>query len=140
MVRSVPLGVLLMAPVIGLRLGAAVTATPVTRLGARDFALPGRGLRAAGPRHESGVGFDQTHLSDRACEYIVKHDVRGHMFNFSPLGGYLALKLGPERLVFVDGRGTNAREGALSVRADQANAERGRVCGLGRGVRYADTP
>jgi len=130
MVRSVPLGVLLMAPVIGLRLGAAVSATPVTRWALATSPYLAAGYALLDPAMNLGVGFDQTHFSDRACEYIVKHDVRGHMFNFSPLGGYLALKLGPERLVFVDGRGTNAREGALSVRADQANENAAVFAGL----------
>jgi len=42
------------------------------------------------------------------------------MFNFSPFGGYLALKLGPERSVFMDGRVNNARDASLVVRADRA--------------------
>ncbi len=62
----------------------------------------------------------QRNFPERASAYIVNGNARGHMFNFSPFGGYLALKLGPEREVFMDGRLNNARDASLVVRADQA--------------------
>ncbi len=40
----------------------------------------------------------------RAADFILQHDIKGNMFNFSDWGGYLIWRLGPERKVFIDGR------------------------------------
>jgi hypothetical protein len=40
-----------------------------------------------------------------AAEFIVKNDIRVNMYNYYDWGGYLIWRLGPERKVFIDGRG-----------------------------------
>lgn len=121
MVRAVPLSVLMLSPVVGRRLGSSLLPTRLTRwaLAATPFLAAGYAL--LNPSMNLGFGFDATHFPERACAYIQSRNVRGHMFNFSPYGGYLALKLGPERQIFMDGRLDHARDASLVVRADQAS-------------------
>ncbi len=106
---------------IGRRLGALLTATTITRWALATSPYLAAGYALLNPTMNLGVGFDATHFPEHACEYIVSSDVRGNMFNFSPFGGYLAMKLGPERKVFMDGRLYHARDASLVVRADEAN-------------------
>lgn len=130
MVRAVPLAVLLVTPVIGRRLGSILAPTTVTRWALATAPCLAGGFALLNPSMNLGVGFDPTHFPERACEYIVKHDVRGHMFNFSPFGGYLAMTLGPERKTFMDGRVNTAHDPQLALRADQAYTSEAAFRGL----------
>lgn len=120
MVRAVPLAVLLMTPVIGRRLGSALIPTGVTRWALATSPYLAAGYALLNPAMNLGIGFDPTHFPERACRYIEKNDVRGHMFNFSPFGGYLAMTLGPERKVFMDGRVTALHDPSLVTRSYEA--------------------
>jgi hypothetical protein len=122
MVRAVPLSVLMLAPVVGRRFAGALTATRLTRWALATTPCLAAGYALLNPAMNLGFGFDATHFPERATAFIERHDVRGHMFNFSPFGGYLALELGPEREVFMDGRLDHARDARLVVRADQASS------------------
>jgi hypothetical protein len=122
MVRAVPLSVLMLAPVVGRRLGSSLSPTRLTRWALATTPYLAAGYALLNPTMNLGFGFDATHFPDRASAYIASQDVRGHMFNFSPFGGYLALKLGPEREVFMDGRLDHARDASLVVRADLASS------------------
>ena len=140
-VRAVPLAVLLITPVIGRRLGAALAATSVTRWALATAPYLAAGFALLNPAMNLGVGFDPTHFPERACDYIVTNDVRGHMFNFSPLGGYLAMTLGPERKIFMDGRAATLHDISLVTRADRANTSPAAFSDLARefDMQYAVT-
>ena len=120
MVRSVPLGVLLVTPVLASRWAAWVPRTALTRWALATSSWLAAGVALLNPGMNLGVGFDETHFPERAVAFIRQHPLRGHMFNFSPFGGYLSLTLYPEHLVFMDGRLEHARDGRLVVRADDA--------------------
>jgi hypothetical protein len=45
------------------------------------------------------------HYPFEAVAYLRQHDIPGPMFNSYGFGGYLVWALGPERKVFIDGRG-----------------------------------
>jgi hypothetical protein len=120
MVRSVPLGVLLLTPVLANRWAALLPRTTLTRWALSTSSWLAAGVALLNPGMNLGVGFDATHFPERAVAFIQRHALRGHVFNFSPFGGYLSLMLHPERLVFMDGRLEHARDGNLVVRADDA--------------------
>jgi hypothetical protein len=120
MVRSVPLGVLLLTPVLAGRWGALLPRTALTRWALATSSWLAAGVALLNPGMSLGVGFDPTHFPERAVAFIERHQLRGHVFNFSPFGGYLSLMLYPEQLVFMDGRLEHARDGDLVVRADHA--------------------
>lgn len=54
-----------------------------------------------------GAGFSKNDLPVKACEFIVKKNLQGNMFNSFGLGSYLIWELYPERRVFIDTRGQN---------------------------------
>jgi hypothetical protein len=120
MVRSVPLGVLLVTPVLASRWAALLPLTTPTRWALATSSWLAAGVALWNPGMNLGVGFDATHFPERAVAFIQRHSLRGHAFNFSPFGGYLSLLLYPEQLVFMDGRLEHARDGNLVVRADDA--------------------
>jgi hypothetical protein len=120
MVRSVPLGVLLVTPVLASRWATLLPLTPLTRWALATSSWLAAGVALLNPGMNLGVGFDATHFPERAVAFIQRHSLRGHVFNFSPFGGYLSLMLYPEQLVFMDGRLEHARDGNLVVRADDA--------------------
>lgn len=120
MVRSVPLGVLLLTPVIASRWAAFLPSTALTQWALATSSWLAAGVALLNPGMNLGVGFDATHFPERAVTFMERHALRGHMFNFSPFGGYLSLTLYPEQLVFMDGRLEHARDGNLVVRADDA--------------------
>lgn len=43
----------------------------------------------------------------RAADFVLANDLKGNLYNSYLWGGYLLWRLGPERKVFVDGRGIN---------------------------------
>jgi hypothetical protein len=45
---------------------------------------------------------------------------QGHMWNFSPFGGYLAWRLYPQQLVFMDGRNDHAHRASVVKRSSAA--------------------
>jgi hypothetical protein len=120
MVRSVPLGVLLVTPVLASRWAALLPLTMLTRWALATSSWLAAGVALLNPGMNLGVGFDATHFPERAVAFIQRHPLRGNMFNFSPFGGYLSLMLYPEQRVFMDGRLEHARDGNLVVRADDA--------------------
>lgn len=48
---------------------------------------------------------DEAYYPVRAAEFVRNGDITGNMFNSYLWGGYLIWRLGPDRKVFVDGRG-----------------------------------
>jgi hypothetical protein len=54
-----------------------------------------------------GVGLTEHKFSLAAGEFLRKNPVRGNMFNFFDVGGFLDWQLYPEALTFIDGRTYN---------------------------------
>ena len=56
---------------------------------------------------EFGVGITEHKFSFKAAEFLRKNPVRGKMFNFFDIGGFLDWQLYPGALTFLDGRTYN---------------------------------
>ena len=120
-IRTIPLGMPLMAPVIVRRLGA------VQVRGSVQWALAMTPLFSAAQSliHADtapGIGFDRTHFPTRAVSWIESAAPQGHMWNFWPYGGYLALALHPRHLVLMDGRNALARSPDLTRELHRSEA------------------
>jgi hypothetical protein len=122
-VRMTPTAVVLLGAIAPSRLSGwvrsgsvAAIACGAAPLGAMAWIALSLGL--AGP-----AGFDQTRLPEGAVRCVEAHDLRGHPYNFSPFGGYLAWRLYPGQRVFMDGRNALARESALVERARRAQTD-----------------
>jgi hypothetical protein len=64
-----------------------------------------------------------------AADFILKHHLKGRMYNNYTQGGYLLWRLWPEQKVFVDGRalneGVNGDATRISMNADTTNGKSG---------------
>ena len=58
---------------------------------------------------EYGVGMTEHKFSFAAMEFLRKNPVKGNMFNFFDVGGFLDWQLYPQALTFIDGRGINPK-------------------------------
>jgi hypothetical protein len=56
---------------------------------------------------EYGVGITSHKFSFAAAEFLRKNPIRGNMFNFFDIGGFLDWQLYPQALTFIDGRAIN---------------------------------
>lgn len=56
---------------------------------------------------EYGVGMTEHKFSFKAAEFLRNHPIRGNMFNFFDIGGFLDWQLYPRALTFIDGRTYN---------------------------------
>ena len=54
---------------------------------------------------EWGMGITEHKFSFKGVEFLKGLDIRGKMFNFFDIGGFLEWQLHPEKLTFIDGRG-----------------------------------
>ena len=54
---------------------------------------------------EWGIGLTEHKFSFKGTEFLKGLDIRGNMFNFFDIGGFLEWQLHPEKLTFIDGRG-----------------------------------
>jgi hypothetical protein len=54
---------------------------------------------------EQGIGLTEHKFSLRSTEFLRNLDIKGNMFSFFDLGGFLGWKLYPQKLPFIDGRG-----------------------------------
>lgn len=54
---------------------------------------------------EWGIGITEHKFSFKGTEFLKGLDIRGNMFNFFDIGGFLEWQLHPKKLVFIDGRG-----------------------------------
>jgi hypothetical protein len=57
---------------------------------------------------EFGVGVTEHKFSFKAGEFLRNLPIKGNMFNFFDIGGFLDWQLYPEKLTFIDGRTYNA--------------------------------
>lgn len=55
---------------------------------------------------ESGIGITEHKFSFKSTEFLRNLDIKGNMFNFFDLGGFLEWQLYPQKLTFIDGRGS----------------------------------
>ncbi len=56
---------------------------------------------------EFGVGLTEHKFSMAAAEFLRKNPIKGNMFNFFDIGGFLDWQLYPQALTFIDGRAIN---------------------------------
>ena len=54
---------------------------------------------------EWGIGITEHKFSFKGVEFLKGLDIRGNMFNFFDIGGFLEWQLHPKKLTFIDGRG-----------------------------------
>jgi len=54
---------------------------------------------------EWGIGITEHKFSFKGMEFLKGLDIRGNMFNFFDIGGFLEWQLHPRKLTFIDGRG-----------------------------------
>jgi hypothetical protein len=54
---------------------------------------------------EQGIGLTEHKFSLESCEFLRNLDIKGNMFNFFDLGGFIDWQLSPKKLAFIDGRG-----------------------------------
>lgn len=54
---------------------------------------------------EWGIGLTEHKFSFKGTEFLKGLDIRGNMFNFFDIGGFLEWQLHPGKLTFIDGRG-----------------------------------
>jgi hypothetical protein len=57
---------------------------------------------------EYGIGMTEHKFSFSAIEFLKKNPIRGNMFNFFDVGGFLDWQLYPQALTFIDGRAINS--------------------------------
>jgi hypothetical protein len=123
MVRTIPLSSLFVAPLLVRRLGPLVRPTALLRWSLASCSWLAAGYAWLRIDTSVGFGFEPRHFPEGAVAWIERQQPRGQMWNFSPFGGYLALRLHPDRLVFMDGRNENARSTDLVLRADASNRD-----------------
>jgi len=54
---------------------------------------------------EWGIGITEHKFSFKGAEFLRGIDIKGNMFNFFDIGGFLEWQLYPRKLTFIDGRG-----------------------------------
>ena len=54
---------------------------------------------------EWGIGITEHKFSFKGAEFLKGLDIKGNMFNFFDIGGFLEWQLYPQKLPFIDGRG-----------------------------------
>jgi hypothetical protein len=58
---------------------------------------------------EFGVGLTEHKFSEKAAEFLRPLPLKGNMFNFFDIGGFLDWKLYPAKLTYIDGRTYNSK-------------------------------
>jgi len=59
---------------------------------------------------EHGIGITSHKFSFQATEFLKRLDIKGNMFNFFDVGGFLDWQLHPQKLTFIDGRGAGTEQ------------------------------
>jgi tetratricopeptide (TPR) repeat protein len=54
---------------------------------------------------QQGIGLTEHKFSLKSTEFLRNLDIKGNMFNFFDLGGFIDWQLSPKKLAFIDGRG-----------------------------------
>ena len=54
---------------------------------------------------EQGIGLTEHKYSLKSVEFLRNLDIKGNMFSFFDLGGFIDWQLNPKKLAFIDGRG-----------------------------------
>jgi hypothetical protein len=61
--------------------------------------------KGMGDQVEQGIGLTEHKFSLKSSEFLRNLDIKGKMFNFFDLGGFIDWQLSPKKLAFIDGRG-----------------------------------
>lgn len=56
---------------------------------------------------ERGIGVTEHKFSFKSAEFLKNLEIRGNMFNFFDIGGFLEWQLYPQKFTFIDGRGSS---------------------------------
>lgn len=102
--RLIPMAIVLVTPLVARRLGPLVPNTRAMNVACGFATLLVAPFMLLAFHGGPGVGFAPDHFPERAVAYVRAARPAGHMWNFSPFGGYLAWELHPEHRVFIDGR------------------------------------
>jgi hypothetical protein len=122
-VRLIPVGSLLVAPIVAERLGPFVREeTAKLVAGSALLAAP---VLAIDPGFVSGRGYQLSSYPEGAVRFIEARGLTGHMWNHLPYGGWLAWRLYPRHQVMVDGRTGWVHDPALVERAIQSESDVG---------------
>jgi hypothetical protein len=122
-VRLVPIGVVMVAPLVSRRLAGFVRPSVAMQWacgGALMLAAPLIGVLTP---TSFGVGFEPAHFPEGAVRFIRAHKPAGRMWNFLPFGGYLSWRLWPDYRVLVDGRSGWVHDPALLARVHASESD-----------------
>jgi hypothetical protein len=122
-VRLLAVGAVLLAPFIARRFASFVRPTALMQACAGGSLLLIAPVMLAKSDVSLGIGFEASHYPEAAVLWIKQNNPSGHMYNFMPFGGYLALRLHPEHRVLIDGRQTFVHAHALVEKVDRANVD-----------------
>jgi hypothetical protein len=138
-VRFVPVAVLLLAPFIARRLARFVRPGALMDVVTGFSALLVAPALLLRPGAVLATGFDRRLEPEGAVQYVLAAEPRGPMWDFSPYGGYLSLRLYPRYLVLMDGRTAWVHDPALTDRVYRSNFESAAFEGLVRefGIEWA---
>jgi hypothetical protein len=117
----------------------AIVATPLVLMILRRWMVPAEALMAVlliwGVAYQAmhGFGFQfraaEWRYPSDAADFILKHKLKGRMYNNYSQGGYLLWRLWPEQQVFVDGRAlnesVNADSNRIGMNADTVGGKSG---------------
>jgi len=120
-IRLVPIAALLVVPFTARRLASLVPVTPLVYVASGVAMLLVAPVVITKPGTTFEVGFDRRIEPVGAADWILAAKPHGHMWNFSPYGGYLSWRLYPEHLVMIDGRTAWVHDPALVARAHASN-------------------
>jgi hypothetical protein len=119
-VRMTPTAIVLLAAIVPPRLSQWVRPNSAAAIACAAAPFAALAWVALTIPMSARAGFDPARLPVGAATYVQQANLVGNPYNFGPFGGYLAWRLHPQRRVFMDGRNTLAREGALVERALRA--------------------
>lgn len=102
--RMVPVAVILVAPLAARRLSPLTAVTPLLQVASAVLLVLAAPVVYVQNPTSFGVGFEPAHFPEGAVRFVQAAKPSGRMWNYLDFGGYLALRLYPEHLVFIDGR------------------------------------
>ncbi len=128
-VRFIPFFMVAALPVLGQALSAERT-----RAWARSVLVPASVVLAlfftseeflSRERVRVALSVNENVYPVRAADFVLANNLQGNLYNTYFWGGYLLWRLGPERKVFVDGRGINQQATYESATINMAYAKPG---------------
>lgn len=122
-IRLLAVGAIMLAPFIARRFAAFVRPTMLMQACAGASLLIVAPVMLVKSDVGLGIGFEESHYPEAAVLWIKANKPAGHMYNFMPFGGYLAMRLHPEQRVLIDGRQAFVHGHELAEKVDRANVD-----------------